>query len=580
MGKLNSGGGSQHTDYKSVTPINTSFKRYLTPSNIIIALTIICAAVSIYFRSVYREQPMMDERFYAYIFEEGCDWNDYTSEDKCFEKVETLSDALQSQINHYKYHTGRFIIHFIEQAFTGVWGLDSFYVINAILFALLLVLTVLYTTSAETRHNPLLWVLTLSGLILFFPYAWRLWVSHNYAPNYLFPSALSVAYLYLFDKLIKTRFSVFGLTAFCVLALVLGASHEAFAISISGSMVIYLLINVKSIFKSQHIFPIIALGLGTMTLLLSPGNYTRLSDQSAGIIASTLNAFELALSVKMIWIAIIATIIFITSSRNTFKQFIKKNQILVCCLVCAILFSCVANTGPYSLTAVELMSFLLVMKMLSRINWIRSNEKISVAAAALIFVMVAFVQVQVVRYGKMQMENYEKAVAEYISNNDGIFRKPIIDKPFYVKPYTFDWSSYMSYFFLKQNLQKDYHQCGKEPRPLIDKEYDALADGSMFTAKNAIPGGSGFYGMECGSGYWARHDTTDINKKKFIFTYKPVHFSSPNVGFFVGIKFALFPNQYPTHAEVDSISLVSTRWGDFYFIKKPMIFEVTKLEAK
>jgi hypothetical protein len=76
------------------------------------------------------------------VYEYICDGDkqaDFWADDKCLEKVQTFGDVFKSQINHYKHVNGRFIVHTIEQSFCGVIGLDTYYVINALMFALLCV---------------------------------------------------------------------------------------------------------------------------------------------------------------------------------------------------------------------------------------------------------------------------------------------------------------------------------------------------------------------------------------------------------------------------------------------------------
>jgi hypothetical protein len=364
------------------------------------------------------------------------------------------------------------------------------------------------------------------------------------------------------------------------MALILGASHEAFSIPLSGAMLIYVCCNIKSVFKTQRIYPIISLGLGTIALLLSPANYHRLSGaHKGGAIYSAMNNIDNMVHVRFVWIALIALLLFVVINRSEFKRFVMENYLLMWTLFWAVVCAFIVNTGPHSLTGVELVSLLIVMKLLLRIKWSKCNKFLLYGSSAAILAVIVFVQIQVVRYGKIQMNNYEKCMEEYIASDDGIFRKPIIDKPFYVQPYILDWSIRGNNQSLIQNIQKDYHQWGKKGMPLIDTEYDALADGSMFDAKNMIPGGSGFYGVENGLGFWAHKDSINLESHRFEFEYLPVHFSSPNTGLCLGVKFALFPDSYPNQEMIDTISNIKTRWGDFYFIEKPLAREVIAIKA-
>jgi hypothetical protein len=547
-------------------------------SRIIIAGTIVCAVLSIYFRSVYREQPMLDERAYAYICEDVSPEDFWKNEDKCTDKVESIGDAFHSQVSHYKIWNGRFIVHFIEQVFTGVWGIDSFYIVNALAFALMLTLVMLYTTTAENRLNPLLWVLAFSVLILFFPMPWRLWVSYNFAPNYLLPSTLSIVYLYLFDKLIKRRFRGIALVAFCMMSLILGASHEGFSIPLSGAMLLYSCANRKIIFKTQCIYPILCLWIGTMTMLLAPGNYVRLSESHPeGLKTLAVNFFGLV-HTKTIWAALIAQIALKIADNKGFKGFLRGNRILLWCLFWSLVVSILVYTGFQGRTNIELFSLLIILRILSKVKWLQ-NKRIAVVSSTLILIAVTYIEVRVVEYGKLQMINYDKAVSEYVANKDGIVRKAIIDKPFYVEPYTLDWRYENNVWFVSF-LSKDYHQHHKRCLPLIDVEYDALANGSMFSAKNAVAGGSGFYGVDGGLGFWAKCISPDFRGKELEFNYKPVDSSNPDATYTQLIKKWLHLESFPTKEKVDSISRIETRWGNYYFIERQSEREVVAITVE
>jgi hypothetical protein len=268
--------------------------------------------------------------------------------------------------------------------------------------------------------------------------------------------------------------------------------------------------------------------------------------------------------------------VYFVCSRHAAKQFVKDNHILVLTLFWGLCFVSIVNTGARTLTAVEIVSLLLTLKLLVKIKWI-GRKTFSIPVAIVGLILTSTIQGHAAYYGKVQMQNYQKCIEEYIANDDGVFRKTIVAKPSYVMPYVLNWSTGMSSGVLSLYMQKVYNQPGKKPLPLIDKEYDLLASGEMFTAKNAFPGGSGFYAVPQGSGYWAKYDSIDANTLHLQFNFQRVNFHTRGASFCLGIKFVLTPDSYSRRELIDSISIIDTRWGKFYFIAKPSLMDVESI---
>ena len=92
-----------------------------------IIILLILTGTFTYLRSVNRTL-INEEITYFYIFE-NCDGFEVNADAK---EIKTLSDILESQINHYKFVNGRALAHSLEQFFSGIAGVEIFHVLNAL----------------------------------------------------------------------------------------------------------------------------------------------------------------------------------------------------------------------------------------------------------------------------------------------------------------------------------------------------------------------------------------------------------------------------------------------------------------
>lgn len=108
-----------------------------------IILLLIITGIFFYLRSVNRELIFCDEIIYGYNLNASEYYEYWASPETSLDgKVNTISDIVDSQINHYFYGNGRSIVHGIQQFFTGVLSIDVFYIVNTLVFLLMLVCVV------------------------------------------------------------------------------------------------------------------------------------------------------------------------------------------------------------------------------------------------------------------------------------------------------------------------------------------------------------------------------------------------------------------------------------------------------
>ena len=149
-------------------------KKFFSLNNICVGLLIIFTAVVFFIRS-HEHVPTGDEVMHQFVYEDGDDTPLGVQEHSYERRVETLSQAFSSQLNHYKLVNGRFLVHFIEQCFTGHETL--YFVLNTILFFVFVFLLIRYSVKPQDRGRYSVWVFTLAVLLLLFPSPSSLWTS-------------------------------------------------------------------------------------------------------------------------------------------------------------------------------------------------------------------------------------------------------------------------------------------------------------------------------------------------------------------------------------------------------------------
>ena len=220
-------------------------KKLLKSQKTYIILLLIITGIFFYLRSVNRNL-ISDEIVYFYVFNE-----DKVLDSKFgFREIATLSDVLESQINHYAVVNGRAIVHTLEQIFSGIIGLDVFYILNVFVFIIVVYLIVKMFLN---RDIYLHWLLTIIVLLYLFSEQSNLWISINYSLNYLWPLCMSLLVLYYWEILRQQKnISKITLILLPLLGLITGWSNEALAVPLSGTIFYIIVLIINSFQKRYH----------------------------------------------------------------------------------------------------------------------------------------------------------------------------------------------------------------------------------------------------------------------------------------------------------------------------------------
>lgn len=533
-------------------------------SKLYVIILLIATGVFFYLRSVNRELIYCDEIIYGYNLN-ATEYYEYWSspETSLDGKIETISDVIDSQMNHYFFGNGRSIVHGLEQMFTGVIGIDIFYIVNTIVFLLLV-----YFSFKMLTYHKYKYVLMLLFVLIYlylFPLSYRLWYSINMGLNYLWPMCFSVILLWYCVMIIdKKHISAVSLVLISILGFVTGWSHEAFSVPLSGALFFYIVLNLKK-FDKRLLCMAIPLWVGTAIMVFAPANFARFFGDGGGEskIYAVANAIDNFMHLKLLWIFVVTAIIFRIRNYKFLKACLAENKLIVYALIIGILFGLVANTAPYSFSAIELFSFLLTIKLL-----MPSIEKLRIKPVYLVLLTVAFCvhQSMIVKGEVIQSKAQRELISKYLESTDGVVNYNVPSTPWYIEPYVTRWKHAGVSVLYGGAIEFAYGE-GKPMYALADADYNALAEKNFYNVDNKFAGSAPFY-YAGGNAFWAKASDVD-SAAVYEFEYEPVSFDY-DVPLLLRIKFALLSESYPKR-EVAQAKLMKTRWGDFYYILYPPV---------
>lgn len=254
-----------------------------------------------------------DDYRYAFI---------YGSEN--YEKISSLSDVITSQIYHYNHVNGRFVPHFLEQAFMGIWGKPLFNVLNSVVFLIFayLVYTFIFGSvvmKGMQKAGGYLFVY-FSILFLFaYPGQTELWMDGSF--NYMWPMvmALILINIYLNDK----TYPFSNCLLLFLLSIIFGWTQEGIVIPVAGALFLNLLFDKNYRCKKNYC---IVLGyiIGGALIAFSPGTLGRLSTNDAPmhgefiwlLLSKILNSVSALNRVYIFWISIVAIVFLLFTNRK------------------------------------------------------------------------------------------------------------------------------------------------------------------------------------------------------------------------------------------------------------------------
>lgn len=212
-----------------------------------------------------------DDYIYSFVFD-ATERGNYTFS----QRVGSLRDIFDSQMNHYCYVNGRIVVHAIFQGILTlptktVWDVAATlcFFANAWLIVLLLV------REKNKRFPFFLVVAGLYWLLMPKPAHTFFWMAGGV--NYQGSALLCLLFVYLWVKPLKEGY----LWLILPLGLAAGNSNEALSIGLFGGMFLYALMNREKM-TFAHWCLLLCFALGLAANILSPGTRGRMDSSGGG----------------------------------------------------------------------------------------------------------------------------------------------------------------------------------------------------------------------------------------------------------------------------------------------------------
>lgn len=408
------------------------------------------------------------------------------------ERMNTVTEVIASQIEHYNVKNGRFFVHTIDQLLL-MCGKQIFNVVNTIVFILFIYLVCYHGVGENPLKHPYILLYTFSAFFILTPIFAEnfLWVSG--ACNYLFGFSIVLLYLLPYRYALEHPqpghnflIEILKLCGMTVFGIIAGNTMEnaalATIVAVIGYLVIYRIRGIK-----YHIWmfaPGIVLGL--LTLLLSPGEMHRIDKSGSLTLTTMLSSFvrtSIAFVVHFYVLIIILVILAYVYLCNTKCKCDGEKRVIFRCHVdnwgvagvyflamLAAMYSMIVvegGIGVYSRIWFGPMTFLVVV-VFNSFNAVKEfiSEKVK-QSETLFAVLIAIITFAVTGQGIINVRNrcaeYDARVAminEQVEDGKSIIHIPAISSS----------STYSIYFCDSEHLYYDI-----DKNTLIAKYYDVPA---------------------------------------------------------------------------------------------------------
>lgn len=468
-----------------------------------IALSLLLSLIFLGFLYLNRLTPLtMDDFSYSFIFDE--------TQFSETERVQTISDVIVSQYNHYFHYNGRSIVHTFVQIFLGIFGdrIIIFDIFNSIFFVLLVSLLSIWIKKRNRLSNKdFLLVFILSTIFCWFlipsPSTTLMWKTASV--NYLWTMVASLAFIILFDWISCRRIniSVLKLLPLSIFSFFCGWGHEGISVGIACGIVLYCIIKRKYISRTLLIVSM-SYCLGVLFVVVSPGIIDRASNEmlDATLLISILKR---VMSIGLIFTTykLYATIIFISififlsfSRRLYIKEYIEKNLLLLLIYFSTFAFQIAIGFKGQARGAIslEVIAILMLIQMIYDAKEYVKYKNIYILVAVT-FSCMLIEYVTIALSCKQNFDCVQKVISDYKVSQDGVVRSP------FPKEFINDRFIFWRYYFDSDQPQmRRFSQFYDNSKRLsiLDKDiYDKLYLKDIYcNPRNEIPNSIGFYTTE------------------------------------------------------------------------------------
>lgn len=434
-------------------------------------LIMLCVSILVGIKA-YNFVPIGDDLLYRFILDNQTLWSNYITSE-----ISDLGDAIASQYRQYFVTNGRTLVHILVQMFAGPWGTTAFSIFMGSIFGISMRLLVVYTIPQGKRYNPVIWLLITVCFLYIFQGHGILWSRLAGGTNYLYPIALTLAFLIVykslthFERLNNNRwiYPLLGLLGFLT-----GWSHECFCIPLSATMFIRFCTIIYE-HKTKTVSPakwimIISLWIGSAILVFAPGNFIRVAE-SPNFVNTLGKGIGFLLNTKTFCIVVILMTLLAIFNKILLRRLIKDRRYDFIMLFFSILFGMIANTGSWSFIGV---SFFSMIVLLGGVGLLKiSYNYISITIGLLGFIPICIHQTKIIESMYYLKDVNERFIEFYKQSPDEIFMTPAVEVPANVKNYVYNWYKINNTDEILNTLNVCYFNRKNNAIMLNDQDYNA-----------------------------------------------------------------------------------------------------------
>ena len=224
-----------------------------------------------------------DDYWYSFVYDDVSD---------SYRRIDSFSDALNSQIGAYFSHNGRLIVHTVVSYFCGVLGETLFQIVNTIVFVLLCIGLVKLIRDEFGYLKNDKYVVVFGAFVLLPCPGTILLGSIAMCVNYLWVACATIYFILFYRSIVSGSLSngLFVKTFCFTIALLYGSLQESFTVGVTFALFLYYCFHINKL-RGNELWIVLGLILGSSLVVLSPGNFVRLEqvDSSGGLLKNISN---------------------------------------------------------------------------------------------------------------------------------------------------------------------------------------------------------------------------------------------------------------------------------------------------
>lgn len=390
--------------------------------NKLIIIFFIILFVVIYIMNELTPVYILDDTNYAFHSSpEGFDLNN---------RIINFKDVIITTFHHWFYINGRIFTHFFVALFAGLLGKPVFNIFNAFAFCLMAVLTIKLTHPKYQLLSVLFFVFIYFLLIPSFCRT-SLWMAGSI--NYLWSAVFTLFFFHILNRIHSmSPLPLWRIIVLVPIVFMLGWIHECFALPVAMSMGIYVLYNIRTVFKQQIIFLIFAYALGAALTCFSIASLSRLSSDGGG---GGIKMFLFyVLHLRLFWINVFISMIVWVRCRSVFYAYMRHyGWLCLTTLFSLVFYFLIGRYSERIMFGTEFFSLLLLFGWFSFVSF--SPKTITFVS---IFLLIANILLlyPILSYQKLNHINYKRYEPYLLASTSHLILTPSL-------PPLGNWSNYI-----------------------------------------------------------------------------------------------------------------------------------------